>query len=318
MRVVQFLQTPLKYIEENLENIKNQGFDVIQISPIQPLKEERCDVWWMFYQPCGFRIGNILGSKEDLISLCNKAHDYDLKVVADVICTHMGQNGNMMPHENVDEELVSNEHFWREKRNLQGDFDYNNRYNVTHYCAGNLPGLNLYNWDLQNIVIRFLNECIDCGVDGFRFDSGKSIPLPTDTFYNEHYLKDARSCDFLPRVLSNLKRQDLINYFEVLNVDYNLINNYSRYGYVLTDVETMLCDPNKMILFAESHDQYFNWKNGVISPISDGKISEMYKGKCYHYPNTLFYARPFSNEWMSDNVREGNNINKDKTYKKCY
>lgn len=313
MRVLQFLQMPLKDIEGNLEYVKEQGFDVIQLTPLQPLKEERRDVWWMVYQPCGFKIGNTYGSREELISLCNKAHKYDLKIVLDVICPHMAQGKEMMPHELVDKKLVNNPYFWREKRNLQGDFDYNNRYNVTHYCAGNLPGLNLYNWDLQDIIIEFLNECIDCGVDGFRFDSGKSIPLPTDEFRNEKHLKDARGCDFLPRVLSSLKRQDLINYFEVLNTDPRLIQEYSKFGFVLTDVEVDWLDPDTLVTFSESHDQYFNWRPGKISPMTDQKISEMYKYKCGYYPNTLFYARPFSNEWKRENVRIGNNKQKYKT-----
>ena len=38
MRVLQFLQMPLKDIEGNLECVKEQGFDAIQLTPIQPLK----------------------------------------------------------------------------------------------------------------------------------------------------------------------------------------------------------------------------------------------------------------------------------------
>lgn len=310
MRILQCLNWDLKVIKENLEKIKNQGFDVIQITPVQPLKENHKDSWWMCYQPCGFRIGNQYGSKEDLISLCQSAHDKGLKIVVDVICTHTAQNGVMTPHNLVDKELTSNQYFWREKRNLKGDWEYNNRYNVTHYCAGNLPYLNLYNWDLQDIIIRFLNECISCGVDGFRFDSGKSIPLPTDEFLEERNknLKDSRACDFFSRVIPSLEKDNLINYIEVLNVEPTLIQKYGEYAKVLTDVEYDWLDKNKLVTFTESHDQYFNWRPGVISPLSETMVSEMYVGKCSTYPNTLYYARPFSNEWQSEKVKKANNI----------
>ena len=37
MRILQFLQLPLKDIEGNLEYVKEQGFDVIQLTPLLPL-----------------------------------------------------------------------------------------------------------------------------------------------------------------------------------------------------------------------------------------------------------------------------------------
>ena len=306
MRILQCLNWDLLAIDNNLNKIKEQGFDVIQVTPVQPLKEGNKDNWWLCYQPCGFGIGNQYGSKDDLIKLCFNAHKLGLKVVVDVICTHMAQGNHLTPHHLVDNRLTSNPYFWREKRNLQGDWEYNNRYNVTHYCAGGLPYLNLYNWDLQDIIINFLNECISCGIDGFRFDSGKSIPLPTDYFPNEPYLKDSRGCDFFPRVLSSLDRKDLINYIEVLNVEPTLIQKYSEYAKVLTDVEYDWLDRNTLVTSAESHDQYFNWRPGVISPMEDWFITKMYEGKSQYYPNTLYYARPFSPEWQSEKVKNAN------------
>ena len=38
-RILHLFQWKLKDIENNLEIINNQGFNMIQISPIQPLKE---------------------------------------------------------------------------------------------------------------------------------------------------------------------------------------------------------------------------------------------------------------------------------------
>ena len=172
--------------------------------------------------------------------------------------------------------------------------------------------MNLYNWDLQDIIINFLNECISCGVDGFRFDSGKSIPLPTDEFLEEKRknLNEARPCDFFPRVLNSLEKDNLINYIEVLNVGPNLIQDYSKFAKVLTDVEYDWLDKDSLVTFAESHDQYYNWRPGIISPLNANVVGEMYKKKSNVYPNTLFYARPYSNEWLSENVREGNKIKK--------
>ena len=57
-----------------------------------------------------------------------------------------------------------------------------------------LPGLDLSNYDLQGIIIDYLNELIDCGVNGFRFDAAKSIALPYE------------GCVFWPRVIYLLKK----------------------------------------------------------------------------------------------------------------
>jgi len=302
MRILQCLNWNIKDIEENLDKIAEQGFDTIQINPVQPLKEDNKDNWWLSYQPCGFSIGNQYGSKEDLIKLCEMAGVYNIKIIVDVILTHMAQEKEMIPHPRVDQKLTDNQYFWREKKNLQGDWDYNNRYNVTHYCAGNLPGLNLYNWDLQDMISDFLNELTDCGVAGFRIDSGKSIPLPSDYFENTK-LTDARPCDFFPRIISKLKDNPII-YIEVLNVAPDLIKKYTNYGLVLTELEYENVFKDSLVSFAESHDQYYNWRPNIISPLSDEQINNWYETKVRNYPNTLYYARPFSNAWKDEKIKK--------------
>lgn len=69
MKVIQLLNWKLESIEKELETIKKQGFDGVQINPIQPFKEEKEFKWWSSYQPLGFKIGNMFGTKEDLINV---------------------------------------------------------------------------------------------------------------------------------------------------------------------------------------------------------------------------------------------------------
>ena len=75
MRILHLLQWPLNDITDEVMNTaKRQGFDVIQINPIQPLKEDTSLSelkWWMSYQPCDLAIGNQYGSKLDLINCCD-------------------------------------------------------------------------------------------------------------------------------------------------------------------------------------------------------------------------------------------------------
>ncbi len=305
MRILHCLNWDLSEVKRRIPEIADQKFDAVQINPLQPLKEDNKENWWLSYQPCGFTIGNQYGKKEDLIQLCQVASQYKIRIIGDVIITHMAQKAEMTPHDRVDSHLTDNPYVWREKKNLKGDWEYNDRYKVTHYCAGNLPGLNLYNWDLQDQIIQFLNECIDCGMEGFRIDSGKSIPLPTDEF-SPWEGRDARPCDFFLRMQEGLKKKDLWIYIEVLNTAPDLIRKYFPFGLVLTDVEQEELPREALVSFVESHDQYYNWRPGMISPISDTCITDWYCAKAKYFPNTLYYARPFSEEWKNPKMKEAN------------
>ena len=57
MKVLQNTK-PLNELIHELDEIRNQGFDAIQINPIQPLKENERYPWWLSYQPIDFKIGN--------------------------------------------------------------------------------------------------------------------------------------------------------------------------------------------------------------------------------------------------------------------
>lgn len=291
MRTLQLLNWDIKDINKYLDEIRYQGFDSIQINPIQPLKYETKDYWWMSYQPIGFRIGNIYGSKEDLNNLCNNANNKDIKIIADVICNHMAgcDDGSIYPHPNVDKELTNNKYFWKSFDNVT---DWNNRYEVTHKSMG-LPGLDLSNYDLQNIIINFLNELIDCGVMGFRFDASKSIALPNE------------GCDFFPRVIYLLKKYGLYIYGEVL-FDDKMISEYAKYIKVLTT--SNYYDKNSIVKFEESHDSYYSlkWSRNW----SSNEISNRYHNLCDNYPNTIYFARPYDDEWKSNTVRNANKIKK--------
>ena len=63
MRILHLFNWKLEDIYGELENISSQGFDTIQINPIQPLKNEFDNAWWQSYQPIDFSVGNRFGTK---------------------------------------------------------------------------------------------------------------------------------------------------------------------------------------------------------------------------------------------------------------
>lgn len=297
MRILHLLNWKLYDVEKVLDEVASQGFQAIQINPLQPLKEDNFDNWWLSYQPCAFKIGNQYGSKEDLINLCQEAHKRNISIYADVICTHVAgtNDGNLVPHEKVDKELVNNPYFWREKKRVT---NWDSRYETVNYCAG-LPSFNLQNWDLQNIIIKFLNELIDCGVDGFRFDSAKSIKTAKE------------GCDFFPRVLGNLKKP-VYNYGEVIFADEELISLYADYIDVLTN--TWSRNKDHVVVFPESHDSFYEF--GYTKDKSSQEITKDYKVIVHNYPNTIYFARSFDDEWKSKEVKASHNNENDNNFTK--
>jgi alpha-amylase len=46
---------------------------------------------------------------------------------------------------------------------------------------GGLPDINTERPSFQDYFIEFINDCIACGADGFRYDTAKHIGLPDDS-----------------------------------------------------------------------------------------------------------------------------------------
>lgn len=282
----------LNTVNDNLRLIKYQNFDAIQINPIQPLKEDGKNLWWLSYQPCGFRIGNQYGSKEDLIDLCRNAKKYDLKIIGDVICNHTAgaNDGSLNQSDKVDRVLMDNPRFWKEKKNIT---NWDDRNQVISLCMG-LPGLNQANYDLQDITSSFLNEMIDCGVDGFRFDAAKNIALPNE------------NCDFWPRVIYCLKKYGIFLYGELIFESEDRALEYTKYIKILTSACYNKIKKDNIINFVESHDSYYDFK--YTTNMDSKTISSIYSVQTHIYPNTLYFVRPFDDEWKSSIVREANKV----------
>lgn len=298
MRILSLFDCPLKDITNVIPIIKEQGFDVVQISPLQPTKKEGSEYWWNLYQPLNFEIGNRIGSKEDLQKLCEVANEYGVYVVADTVVNHLASannTGSLMPHPEVDHEILTNPDCWKERIQLT---DWYSRFQVTNYCMG-LPGLNPNNKLVQEKIIKMLNEYISLGVQGFRFDAAKSIALPEE------------GCDFFKEITYNLDRWLPIIYGEVLFSNDEEIRKYSQYMKVLTtnDVPDYLND--KVIKFVENKDSYLSGELGWTKEWKTHDIIKEYKNLNSRYENTLYYARNYTNdwfEWMSPSIKEANKV----------
>ena len=330
-------------IEANMATIAAQGYTAIQTSPIQPLKETTDTKavgtnWWVYYQPIDFVIstadGNALGTKEDLESMIAVAHQYGIKVIVDVVSNHLAnETGNNLSPEIP--EYLRGEDFWHDI--TKNTNDWNNRFEVTQYCMSGLPDLNTGNTELQQIVLDFLKECVDAGVDGFRFDAAKSIETPDDdaniasNFWPtvvggaETYAKDTYGKDLYiyGELLDNTGGVALAAYTKYMAITDNSWGNSLR-GNIASGNAAMAAGYNKaaaasvLVLWAESHDTYATEDaNQNSAGVSEADIIKTWALVAARADAMgLYFARPESNEqllgvasvtgWANEEVKEIN------------
>lgn len=306
IRILHFLNVNINDIAKEIPMIADQGFNAVQISPVQPFKGQEQDNpnWYLVYQPLAFTIGNRYGTKEDLINLCNIAKKYNIRIIVDLVCEHTANQDDincLIPNKDVDPILLNNPYFWKERKKID---NWDNRKQVTQNCM-NLPGLDLANYDLQNIILNFLYELIDCGVGGFRIDAAKSIALP----YPDDCIEGYPDCHFWSRVIKDgLADYDLFNYGEVIFASDELIEKYTKYTNVLTN--RIIPEIKKIVSIEESHDTYLNSGDmGWTHDMNDDEIIELYRNLTKRSNKTIFFNRPKTNLWKNDIIKECNSYN---------
>ncbi|MCH5299436.1 MAG: starch-binding protein [Ruminococcus sp.] len=336
-------------IKNNLKAISDAGYTAVQTSPVQPPKDynsgwrDQNGQWWKLYQPLGIRIAESsqswLGGKNELKSLCTEADKYGIKVIVDIVANHLanksegGGYGNL--NDGVDGDLKRSEYYHSEG-NYAND---NDRRIMTQGHIG-MPDLNTGNSYIQNKYKQLLIDCINVGVDGFRFDAAKHIELPTDD--------SSYASQFWPTVLGGASAStsnEIYYYGEILNTPKTDIANYTKYMSVTenTTSDAMLVaannknasglasttykfgsSANKAVLWCESHDTYMGSSGsgglGNTSGVSNDTIVKAWAIIAARADSSaLFFARPASNmgdassdtTWKNTAVAE---VNKFKNY----
>jgi len=284
VKIIHLLNWKFKTIEQELKTIKKQGFDAIQINPVQPFKEEKEFKWWSSYQPLSFKIGNMFGTKEDLKSLCSKAKKEGLDIIVDVVLNHTANKSDKepgVPHESVDKILLNEKSFWKLNKQVK---NWEDRFECTNYSIG-LPGLDLSNPYLQKIIFGFLKELKNCGVKGLRFDAAKHIGLPND------------GVDFFRKVRMFMLLNNMYGYGEFLGGYKEWRDEMAKLLFVLAPHNTSLKNMQKLVTFLESHDTYLNINDDNPNHFHTRNLTEhdliyTYRKIRLLHKNTLIYTRP--------------------------
>lgn len=178
-------------IAENMRQIKEAGFSMVQTSPVQScyapegsgkkifdenVKEGN---WYYYYQPTDWKIGNnILGSKEQMKQMMDSAKKYDIRVIVDVLPNHTAFDVDAVSEDFY--KAVGGRDKMFHSQGLNPVKDYNDRLQCTLWGSGGLPDVNTENPDFQKYYMEFVNELLSMGVGGFRYDTAKHIGVHSD------------------------------------------------------------------------------------------------------------------------------------------
>lgn len=185
-------------IKENIADIAAAGFTSIQTSPANECNDTHPNMklmgsdtvngtdgcWWWHYQPTDWKIGNYqLGTRDDFEAMCDEADKYGIKVIVDVIPNHVTPELDEVSQDLYNaaggKDNLFHANGFRAIQN-GGDWSWGNRLACTTGEMGGLPDVNTENEGFQKYFMNYLNDLIECGADGFRYDTAKHIGVPSD------------------------------------------------------------------------------------------------------------------------------------------
>ncbi len=332
-------------IAKHMHEIADAGYQYVQTSPAQAcyvgeyggmaLFSEPGDSvrgkWYYYYQPTDWTIGNyMLGSRDQYKAMCDSAYKYGVKVIVDVLPNHTAiDHKAVLPA--LDNAVGGHENLYH-ANGFNEIRDYNDRFQCTTGQMGDLPDVNTENPDFQHYYLQYVNDLINLGARGFRYDTAKHIGLPSDPLdakSKKNNFWDIATGREGVKGLTLLMPDSLFIYGEVLqdkNVKEMEYAEYmdqtaSNYGHALrealqnADAKSVdLLDwrhpvnPANLVTWVESHDTYCNAHESA--GLSDEQIRAAWvflasRGGGSH---PLFFSRPAGstrqNYWGNNRIGE--------------
>lgn len=267
-------------IKNELPNIAAAGYKSIQVSPVQGTKDPSTDPtkWWLLYQPINESVGNAqLGTLSDFKTLCSTAKNYRISIVVDVVMNHMANNGNADQLDPSVEPSFQDSSLYH---NLGQCSNWSNRNDITQQGIG-MPDLNTQTTAVQNKAITFLNQCVDAGASGFRFDAAKhietNIGLDAGQSWSGNYwtnvlgkVHNESNLFIYGEILQDGAVDNISSYETFMDVTASNYGGSLRSAITSNDLSETIdmggLNPTKSVDFIETHDTY---ENGSSSDLTD-------------------------------------------------
>jgi alpha-amylase len=165
-----------------------KGFGGVQVSPPQEhvVLPAQGYPWWQDYQPVSYRLVSRRGDRAAFASMVGTCHDAGVKVYVDAVVNHMaggastgaGSDGSTYGHYDYPSVPYGNDDFHHCGRNGNDDIsDWTDRWEVQNCELVDLSDLKTESSTVRAKVGGYLADLRSLGVDGFRVDAAKHVPV---------------------------------------------------------------------------------------------------------------------------------------------
>jgi len=155
-----------------------KGYAAVQVSP--PNEHIQGSQWWTRYQPVSYVLQSRGGNRAQFIDMVNRCKAVGVDIYVDAIINHMaagaGTGTNGSSYGNKSYPNYSPQDFHNTCTINPEDYG-SNRWRVQNCELVGLPDLNTSSNYVQNTLAGYLNDLVNIGVAGFRFDASKHMSV---------------------------------------------------------------------------------------------------------------------------------------------
>lgn len=156
------IEGTFKAFESHIPRLKDMGVDILWLMPITPISQVGMKGSLGSYYACSSytKINPAFGKEADLISLIQKAHSLDMKVIIDWVANHTGRHHEWMEH-----------HPDWFSQDAEGNFTERNGWE-------DVVDLNFQNTAMRAALQQAMHYWVNqFDIDGFRCDMAHLVPL---------------------------------------------------------------------------------------------------------------------------------------------
>lgn len=155
-----------------------KGYAAVQVSP--PNEHIQGSQWWTRYQPVSYVLQSRGGNRAQFIDMVNRCKAVGVDIYVDAVINHMaagaGTGTNGSSYGNKSYPNYSPQDFHNTCTINPEDYG-SNRWRVQNCELVGLPDLNTSSNYVQNTLAGYLNDLVNIGVAGFRFDASKHMSV---------------------------------------------------------------------------------------------------------------------------------------------
>ncbi|WP_460885215.1 carbohydrate-binding module family 20 domain-containing protein [Paractinoplanes abujensis] len=187
--IVHLFEWPWASIASECTNVLGpKGFGGVQVSPPQEhvVLPGAGYPWWQDYQPVSYKLQTRRGDRAAFATMVSTCHAAGVKIYVDAVVNHMaggastgtGSAGSTYSHYSYPAVPFGNDDFHHCGRNGNDDIaNYGDRWEVQNCELVDLSDLKTEAEYVRGKLVAYLNDLISLGVDGFRVDAAKHVPV---------------------------------------------------------------------------------------------------------------------------------------------